>query len=114
MSNDNYTPKYSSDDPDRIEEALPDAPSHDTEIPVDTNDPGLAAVEVPEEVAGDDAAAYGRGEGVGEGQDVKGLSQGQIVWSRFIRHKGAIFGLITTAVNRYGIKGFRKFLNSKG
>ena len=29
MSNDNYTPKYSSDDPDRIEEALPDAPPHD-------------------------------------------------------------------------------------
>ena len=28
--------------------------------------------------------------------------------------QGAIFGLITTAVNRYGIKGFRKFLNSKG
>ena len=95
MSNDNYTPKYSSDDPDRIEEALPDAPPHDTEIPVDTNDPGLAAVEVPEEVAGDDAAAYGRGEGVGEGQDVKGLSQGQIVWSRFIRHRGAMFGLVT-------------------
>jgi hypothetical protein len=28
--------------------------------------------------------------------------------------QGAIFGLITTAVNRYGIKGYRKFLNSKG
>ena len=28
--------------------------------------------------------------------------------------QGAVFGLITTAVNRYGIKGFRKFLNSKG
>ena len=42
MSNDNYTPKYSSDDPDRIEEALPDAPPHDTEIPVDTNDPDNA------------------------------------------------------------------------
>ncbi len=28
--------------------------------------------------------------------------------------QGAIFGLITTAVNRYGIKGFRKFLNSRG
>ncbi len=95
MSNDNYTPKYSSDDPDRIEEALPDAPPHDTEIPVDTNDSGAAAVEVPETVADDEA--YGRGEGVGEGQDVKGLSQGQIVWSRFVRHRGAMFGLITIA-----------------
>jgi nitrate reductase gamma subunit len=28
--------------------------------------------------------------------------------------QGAVFGLITTAVNRYGIKGYRKFLNSKG
>jgi hypothetical protein len=28
--------------------------------------------------------------------------------------QGAIFGLITTAVNRYGIKGYRKFLNSRG
>lgn len=28
--------------------------------------------------------------------------------------QGAIFGLITTAVNRYGIKGFRRFLNSRG
>ena len=28
--------------------------------------------------------------------------------------QGAIFGLITTAVNRYGINGYRKFLNSKG
>ena len=28
--------------------------------------------------------------------------------------QGAVFGLITTAVNRYGIKGYRRFLNSKG
>ena len=28
--------------------------------------------------------------------------------------QGAIFGLITTAVNRYGIKGYRRFLNSRG
>jgi fructose-specific phosphotransferase system IIC component len=28
--------------------------------------------------------------------------------------QGAVFGLITTAVNRYGIKGFRRFLNSRG
>lgn len=46
----------------------------------------------------DTTDAYGRGEGVGEGKEVLGLSQGQIVWSRFIRHKGAIFGLITIAL----------------
>ena len=28
--------------------------------------------------------------------------------------QGAVFAFITTAVNRYGIKGYRKFLNSKG
>ena len=41
------------------------------------------------------AQAHGRGEGVGEAQDVQGLSQGQIVWRRFRRHLGAIFGLTT-------------------
>lgn len=28
--------------------------------------------------------------------------------------QGAVFALITTAVNRYGIKAYRRFLNSKG
>jgi peptide/nickel transport system permease protein len=36
---------------------------------------------------------HGRGEGVGQLKEVEGLSQGQIVWRRFIRHKGAMFGL---------------------
>ena len=43
----------------------------------------------------DDTDAHGRGEGVGEAQEVQGLSQGQIVLRRFRRHLGAIFGLIT-------------------
>ncbi len=90
MSNDDRFEDLS--DADRIEQALPDAPPHDTEIPVDTNDGGELAVERPTDEADD---AYGRGEGVGEGQEVQGLSQGQIVWSRFIRHRGAIFGLVT-------------------
>ena len=38
--------------------------------------------------------AFGRGEGVGDSKEVEGLSQGQIVWSRFIRHKGAMAGMI--------------------
>lgn len=42
--------------------------------------------------------ATGRGEGVGEAREVEGLSQGQIVWSRFIRHKGALFGIATLAI----------------
>ncbi len=41
---------------------------------------------------------HGRGEGIGESKEVEGLSQGQIVFRRFIRHKGAIFGLVTLAV----------------
>ena len=36
---------------------------------------------------------HGRGEGVGQLKEVEGLSQGQIVWRRFIRHRGAMFGL---------------------
>lgn len=42
-----------------------------------------------------DQESRGRGEGVGESKEVEGLSQGQIVWRRFIRHRGAIFGLVT-------------------
>ncbi len=59
-------------DADRIEDALPE------------NQPPALGAE-----------AHGRGEGAGESQDVQGLSQGQIVWSRFIRHRGALVGLIT-------------------
>jgi peptide/nickel transport system permease protein len=40
-----------------------------------------------------DEGAVGRGEGVGEAKEVEGLSQGQIVWRRFVRHKGAMSGL---------------------
>lgn len=42
--------------------------------------------------------AVGRGEGIGEAREVEGLSQGQIVWGRFIRHRGAMFGLGLLAV----------------
>ncbi|MBK8461400.1 MAG: ABC transporter permease [Micropruina sp.] len=44
-----------------------------------------------------DASGPGRGEGAGEAKEVEGLSQNQIVWGRFIRHKGAIFGMVTLA-----------------
>ena len=38
--------------------------------------------------------AVGRGEGVGQAQEVQGLTQGQIVFARFVRHRGAMAGLI--------------------
>ncbi len=54
------------------------------------------------DLAHDDAAtaltaegATGRGEGVGQAKETEGLSQGQIVRARFLRHRGALFGLIT-------------------
>ena len=52
----------------------------------------------PDDQGRDDAEldqAVGRGEGAGEAKEVEGLSQSQIVWSRFIRHRGAIFGMVT-------------------
>ena len=55
---------------------------------------------LPDEEARDelvDTDATGRGEGVGQAKEVEGLSQGQIVWSRFVRHKGAMFGVATVA-----------------
>ena len=42
-----------------------------------------------------DQESRGRGEGVGESKEVEGLSQGQIVFRRFLRHKGALVGMIT-------------------
>ncbi len=59
--------------------------------------------------------AFGRGEGVGASKEVEGLSQGQIVWGRFIRHKGAMGGIITlvvvallalTSMGLFGIRGW--------
>ncbi|MGC4151987.1 MAG: ABC transporter permease [Propionicimonas sp.] len=62
-------------------------------IPGDLPDvPGDQPTDLPEAVAED---AAGRGEGIGEAKEVEGLSQGQVVWRRFIRHKGAIFGIVT-------------------
>jgi len=45
-----------------------------------------------------DAAAVGRGEGVGEAIEVQGLSQGTIVRRKFLRHRGALFGMITLSL----------------
>ncbi len=49
----------------------------------------------------DDLAGSGRGDNAIEVKEVEGLSQGQIVWRRFLRHRGAMFGavlLLTVAV----------------
>ncbi len=48
----------------------------------------------PDAVPSGDDESTGRGEGVGTSKEVEGLSQGQIVWSRFIRHKGAMGGVL--------------------
>ncbi len=42
-----------------------------------------------------DAGGPGRGEGVGEAKETEGLSQNKIVWRKFVRHRGAMFGMIT-------------------
>ena len=86
--------------------------NHDPDnVPIDDVDqtrpqPGVPAV--AGESVGTDAAseshvsvtsteddAFGRGEGVIEAKEVEGLSQGQIVVRRFLRHKGALVGMIT-------------------
>ncbi|CAI9406614.1 MULTISPECIES: ABC transporter permease [Aestuariimicrobium] len=54
---------------------------------------GLGAGTVSETSAIDES--HGRGEGVGEAQEVQGLSQGTIVFRRFVRHSGALFGMVT-------------------
>ena len=41
-----------------------------------------------------DLSGPGRGDNAIEAKEVEGLSQGQIVWRRFLRHRGAMFGLI--------------------
>lgn len=43
----------------------------------------------------EDLSGPGRGDNAIEVKEVEGLSQGQIVWRRFIRHRGSIFGLVT-------------------
>ena len=66
----------------------------------------------------DVADATGRGEGVGELKEVEGLSQGQIVFRRFVRHKGAMFGVATiiliallsfSSMGIFGIPGWWKY-----
>ncbi len=90
MSNDN---KYNEPvDPDRIEHSVPQGSDAERTVAPDLAGAGASAV-----ATADGGDAFGRGEGVGESKEVEGLSQGQIVWGRFIRHRGAIFGLITLA-----------------
>ena len=52
----------------------------------------------PDAVPSGDDESTGRGEGVGTAKEVEGLSQSQIVWSRFIRHKGAMAGVVAIAL----------------
>lgn len=88
MSNDNEL--NAQHDPERFEETIPEGAAAER-API----PDVQGAAEHEVVAATSADAYGRGEGVGEGKEVQGLSQGRIVLRRFIRHRGAIFGLIT-------------------
>lgn len=64
------------------------------EVAGDTTNAMIAAESVAEDVIElPDDAAPGRGDNAIEIKEVEGLSQGQIVWRRFIRHKGALFGM---------------------
>lgn len=53
---------------------------------------------LPDDNTPDTADAFGRGEGVGTAKEVEGLSQGQIVRSRFVKHKGAMAGVVVLAL----------------
>ncbi len=71
-----------------------DFPRDDAPLPVEPAAPETAPPAKPAEPG----AAFGRGEGVGQALEVEGLSQGQIVWGRSIRHRGAIFGVVTISL----------------
>ncbi len=71
-----------------------DFPRGDAPLPVEPPAPDVTPPAKPAEPD----AAFGRGEGVGQALEVEGLSQGQIVWGRFIRHRGAIFGVVTISL----------------
>ena len=60
---------------------------------------GESPLEATEDVTLEpDAGGPGRGEGAGEAKEVEGLSQNKIVWRKFVRHRGAMFGMITLAL----------------
>jgi peptide/nickel transport system permease protein len=59
--------------------------------PPDEQKPAFPPLVEPSLLGEEDSV--GRGEGLGEAKEVAGLSQGQIVWRRFIRHQGAMWGL---------------------
>jgi peptide/nickel transport system permease protein len=55
------------------------------------------------------ADSHGRGDNAIAVKEVEGLSQGQIVWRRFVRHKGAMIGtsvLLVIAIFAFSAMGF--------
>lgn len=70
-------------------------PNEEPQLPSEQGTPGIVPGEQLPEPSDTTEDATGRGEGIGEAKEVEGLSQGQVVWRRFIRHKGAIFGVVT-------------------
>lgn len=111
MSNDDQKPGVTPEEPVG---PVPGGDAHDALIerdPIETlpeAGPGTAPV-------GSSAEAFGRGEGVGSSKEVEGLSQGQIVWGRFVRHRGAMGGVVMlvliallsiTSMGIFGIPGW--------
>ncbi|MFZ2750293.1 MAG: ABC transporter permease [Propioniciclava sp.] len=78
-------------DDERLEQEIPEGTEAGRALVPDLEDAGAHEVSST-------GGATGRGEGVGEGKEVVGLSQGQIVTRRFFRHRGAIFGLVTLSL----------------
>ena len=86
MSNDNFTPQHGRDERlDDLDESRGQGDTRDA-----ATSGSLEAFESLEL----DEGAFGRGEGVGESIETEGLSQGRIVLQRFVRHRGAVFGMI--------------------
>lgn len=54
---------------------------------------GAANAEVTQDAVAS-SEAYGRGEGTGEAAAVEGIPQSRLVLNRFLRHRGALFGLL--------------------
>lgn len=96
MSTDDQTPKTPDfSDPVKSGQGLP--PVEQTVAASD--DPNRTTIDgVHPQVPDIDPDSIGRGEGVGQAKEVEGLSQNQIVFRRLVRHRGALFGMITLAV----------------
>ncbi|MDR0837140.1 MAG: ABC transporter permease [Propionibacteriaceae bacterium] len=83
-------------------EDFPDGIRADSMIDADNANDGLVESTDPDD-------AQGRGDNAIAVKEVEGLSQGQIVWRRFVRHKGAMIGMsvvLLIAIFAFSAMGF--------